>query len=682
MEGLIERNLITQAEILHEKAQQVRKDEGQDAARPWYRRTVDAYRAYFDIFSDSTHALQKRNQLAHAYFFGLEDFEKAAEHWAIIRESGGGQGESPLHEEGAYLAIQARQARIVALAEAGDGDIPTNLLDTSEHTILGEIGEIDEEDPTKLVSVVPAAIPEPVRTWQRDAERYLELGLTRPKNKDFSGRLSYLIARVYYRYGHFDMARGRLRKVLEEHPDYKLLIAYTYLDLIRMAMIRNDLEMQERIAHEMENSGIGDPDPPCPPSNPRRSRMGVRFLRANKLLEQGEAALRDPARQDEARKLYFHAAVELEALVDESPDFSEADLALLSAAKAYETVQHYEKASSIYCRIVNEKRFEDSEYRELAMHHLARNYKLFFDFERSTRTFKRLVRDYPKSQYCKEALLEAASLQENDQDYAGTAETLKEYLAQFPDSRFEPKLRLLIPRLYKRAGLGKSMAVAYGDFLERYSKSPEWVAGTMEAALVVGNLARGAGKERQAMRHYTTVRDAFDEGGLEPETKNAARAAEAAFWLLERPYQASLVDDRDQRPENPGEAARGVEEGPRGVGGGPPGTPHEVQSIRMEYRSVLSRRHALHAPRYGGLRDARSQGLVRRAHRGAQDTDRRPGHPIPGQGPHNVVLGDQECHAAGNHKRMDQQDPRGVEKVPRGPPEVPENHEHEAGLPS
>jgi len=59
----------------------------------------------------------------------------------------------------------------------------------------------------------------------------------------------------------------------------------------------------------------------------------------------------------------------------------------------------------------------------------------------------------------------------------------------------------------------------------------------MEAALVLGNLARVAGKTKDATRYFEMVRDAFDANGLQPETDEAARAAEAVFWLLDRRYQ-------------------------------------------------------------------------------------------------------------------------------------------------
>jgi len=537
----LETALLERVELLHQKAQEIKEDVGRDAARSWYKQAVEAYLAYLDEFPDSQRSLEKRMDLAQAYFFGLEDYSSAAEQYAFLREFTGEQ-ENPYQEQGAFLAIQSRQRLVLALAEAGGADVPANLFDTSVHQLLAKVGERDEKDPTKLVEVTATPIPAVVESWVKDAERYLEMGLTHPENLDFVGRLSYLVARVYYRYGHFEEAEKRLADILEKYSDDELLSTYSYADLLRMATTRNDLDKQERIANNMAQAGKGDPaDIGALLAQVKDARLTARFQRSADLLKQAELAIQDPEREKEARTLYSKAAFELEKIVDENPDFRKADLALISAARAFETVKLYEKASILYKRIVDEPRFEDSDQRELATYYLARNYKLFFDFERSIRIFKRLVRDYPRSKYRKEALLEAATLQENDQDYVGAAETLKEYLSKFPGGKIEPKLRLLIPRLYDRAGKESSMASAYRDYLKRYSKTPELVSSTMEAALVLGNLARTAGKTRDSTRYFEMVRDAFDSHGLQPETDEASRAAEAAFWLLDRRYQKFIA---------------------------------------------------------------------------------------------------------------------------------------------
>ena len=540
----LETALLERVELFHQRAQDAKEEHGRDAARPWYARAVEAYLAYLAEFPYSARSLEKRMDLAQAYFFGLEDYDMAAGQYALLREYKGDL-ENPFQEQGAYLAIQSRQRRIQVLSEAGGAGIPADLFDTSAHKLLGKVGKRDEKDPTKLIEVEAIPIPEAVQTWVEDSDRYLELGLTHPENQDFVGRLSYLVSRVYYRYGHFDEAEKRLLSILEKYSDDELLSTYSYADLLRMATARNDLDKQEQLANDMAKAGKGDPaDIGALLAQVKDARLTARFQRSADLLKQAEIAIEDSEREKEARSLYSKAAFELEKIVDENPDFRKADLALLSAARAFETVKLYEKAANLYKRIVNEERFKDSDQRELATYYLARNYKLFFDFERSIRTFQRLVEDYPLSDYRKEAFLEAATLQENDQDHVGAAGTLKEYLSRFPGSSKEPQIRLLIARLYDRAGPGQtsSMAAAYRDFLKRYSKTPELVSATMEAGLKLGNIARAAGKWKDAVRYFEMVRGAFETHGLQPESDEAVQAAESAFWLLDSRYQRFISD--------------------------------------------------------------------------------------------------------------------------------------------
>ncbi|MBM4370763.1 MAG: tetratricopeptide repeat protein [Deltaproteobacteria bacterium] len=536
----LETALLERVELLHQRAQGIKETSGREAARPAYSEAVAAYLAYLEEFPDSQRSIEKRMDLAQAYFFGLEDYEKAAEQYAFVRDLK--VKENAFLEEGAYLAIQSRQQHAQNLATGGRADLPADLFDTAAHKILARVGSRDEQDPTKLVSVEPVPIPPEVLAWVADAEKYLDLGLRHEENEDFTGRLAYLVSRVYYRYGHFEEAEKRQLAILEKFPDDELLSTYCYADLLRMATTRNDLDRQEQLANNMKQAGKGDPgDINTLLDQVKDARLTSRFQRSAELLKQAEVAIKDPAREKEARELYSKAAFELEKIVDENPLFRKADLALLSAAQAFETVKLFEKAANLYKRIVEEPRFKESDQRELATYYLARNYKLFFDFDRSIRTFQRLVQDYPRSEYRGEALLETATLQENDQDYVGAAATLKDYLARFPGSKTEPQIRLLVARLYDRAGRDQDKADAYRDFLRRYGKSPELVPAVLEAGLELGNLARRQDNWRDATPQFTMVRDLFGAAGLPPETEEAERAAEAAFWLLDRQYERFMA---------------------------------------------------------------------------------------------------------------------------------------------
>jgi len=67
------------------------------------------------------------------------------------------------------------------------------------------------------------------------------------------------------------------------------------------------------------------------------------------------------------------------------------------------------------------------------------------------------------------------------------------------------------------------------------------VPAVLEAGLELGNLARRQDNWRDATPQFTMVRDLFGAAGLPPETEEAERAAEAAFWLLDRQYERFMA---------------------------------------------------------------------------------------------------------------------------------------------
>jgi tetratricopeptide (TPR) repeat protein len=529
--------IIERAAILYNKALDVKESMGPEAAVPHYRQAIEAWANYLDEFPESKSYLETRMQLAQAYMFGTSEFDRAATEYRAVRDDK--REGNTFVERAAYNAILARDKQVMKEAAASNPSLPADLFDTSAHKLLAQVGERDQKDPTAKVQIQPSEIPPVVKAWVDESELYLSMGLKNDTDPEFVGRLSYLISRVYYRYGHFDESRKRLNGILEKFGSDELLSTYCYADLARMYRVENDLDKLEELSLKMRQEGKGDPrDLEDLLGQIKDARYTARFQRAAELLRQAEAALKEGNKDAEARDLYSKAAIELERIVDENPDYRQADLALIGAAQAFETVKLYEKAANLYRRIVQEKRFDTSKERENAMYFLARNYKLFFDFQRSVKTYDQLTRDYPKSKYTKEALLEAATLQENDQDYLGAASTLERFLSEFPGDTKEPAVRFLLAKLYEKGDRPDACDKAHRDFIKRYSNKKDEVSRIMEAHLKLGRTAQESGKTKEAAGHFEAIVALFDSAAMQPETNDAAKAAESAFWLLDGKYSA------------------------------------------------------------------------------------------------------------------------------------------------
>jgi tetratricopeptide (TPR) repeat protein len=532
--------IIERAALLYNKALDVKETQGPEAAVPHYRQAIEAWASYLDEFPESKSFLETRMQLAQAYMFGTSQFDLAAAEYQAVRDDK--RAENPFVERAAFNSIVARDKQVMKEASVGAANLPPDLFDTSAHKLLAQVGERDQKDPTAKVQVLASEIPPVVQAWLNEAGLYLSMGLKNDTDPEFVGRLAYLISRVYYRYGHFEESRTRLTAILEKYGSDDLLSTYCYADLARMYRVENDLDKLEELSIKMRQEGKGDPrDLEDLLGQIKDARYTARFQRAAELLRQAEAALKEGNKDAEARELYSKAALELEQIVDENPDYRQADLALIGAAQAFETVKLYEKAANLYRRIVQEKRFDTSKERENAMYFLARNYKLFFDFQRSVKTYDQLTRDYPKSKFTKEALLEAASLQENDQDYLGAASTLERYLGEFAGDTKEPAIRFQLAKLYEKGGKAEASDKANRDFIKRYAGKKDQSARIMEAHLKLGRVAHESGKAKEAEGHFQAIVALFVESGMQPESTEAAKAAESSFWLLDAKYNSFMA---------------------------------------------------------------------------------------------------------------------------------------------
>jgi len=531
--GKLSVNLYEQAQLVHQRAQEVKDESGSAAAAPYYEQAANAYRIFLDEFPNHPQFVEMLRHYADVEMFGRSDFAAAAEVFSRLRDLD--RKDNPYREESASLVVESRAKLVEAAALKADPKtpIPEKLFDMSVGTTIAIVEAADSKDPTKPRKVNPVEIPPVVTAWMTDAQKYVDMEFSGDKNREYSGTLAYQIGKIYLRYGQFDKAREQYEKVLEKWGTHPLLSVYCFTDLARTYRVENDLDNLEKVSIRMKEQGKGDVESVNEIlGSIKDARLQARFQRAAALLEQAKEAA-EAKEVKQARELHSKAAVELEQIVDENPTFDKADVALLEAARSYEEVKLYDKAATLYRRLVDEARFEKSEYREMAVWNLAQNYEKFFNFSAAVKTYQKILSDYPKSGNVKKSMLLAAALYENDQQYVEAAGIIEDFLKKFPGDENASKLAYQLVDLYEKGKDKTRTEKALSSFLRTHGKDPKMVVQAMTATIKLGRAAEEAGRKKDAQQYYKSVVKLYEESGQQPATRPASLCAEAAFRLAE-----------------------------------------------------------------------------------------------------------------------------------------------------
>ena len=530
-------NLLERAQLLHVKAQEVKEELDGEAARPYYERAAAAYKDFLDEFPESPQYVEMLARYCDVLMFGLNDFVASAGAYSILRDLD--RKDNPYREEAASAVLEARAKLVEAAAAAADPNvpIPEKIFDMAEGTTIAKLGPLDQKDPTKFRTVTSVEIPQVVLDWVAEAEKYISMKFPGEKNHEFSGMLAYQIAKVYMRYGHFPTARERLLAVLDSYKTHPLLSVYCFTDIARTYRLENDLDNLEKISLRMKEEVKSEKETVDEIlASIKDARLSARFQRAGALLQSAKEA-QEAENDKEARDLYSKAAWELEKIVDENPTFDKADVALLEAARSFEQVKLFEKAAQLYKRLVDEERFAKSDHREAAVESLAENYEKFFNFSGAIKTYLGLTRDYPKSKYAKGALLKAAMLYENDQQFLKAAEVVDQFARKYPNDEIIGKLNYGQIALFEKGEDRKAARSAHLAFLKKYGKKEKHISQAMMSTIKLGRMAEEDGKIKAAQKRYKQVVKMFDSSGLEPGSSAAKLCAEAQFRLAETRFE-------------------------------------------------------------------------------------------------------------------------------------------------
>ena len=248
---IVERSTLEQAQLLHVRAQEVKEEFGELAAKTYYRRAAQAYERFVRGFPDAPETLEVVRALGDVYLFGLANGSKAASRYARCRDFKG--AEHPSAEDCAVAAMEARALAVNHAAQRREPamPIPNNLFDFGETDILPEIPPVDSSRPLKKRRIKPIPMPEVVRLWMREARAYLAMVSGDEKAESWEVATEYLVARINFRYGYFGKARSLLESLLQRHSDNKLIQIYGLTDLMHMCRHENDMDCLEAVANRM-----------------------------------------------------------------------------------------------------------------------------------------------------------------------------------------------------------------------------------------------------------------------------------------------------------------------------------------------------------------------------------------------------------------------------------------------
>ena len=251
-------DLLERARRLHVMAQERKEESGEEEAVPIYMQAASAFEEYLEQFPESANFVEMLRRLADIQFFGVHDYARSAILFARMRDMD--RKDNPYRQEAAELAMEARAKLVEQAAERNDPAVPIlkKLFDPSRGTIIASIEVVDKRDPTARRKVTPVDIPQVVKDWIAEADRYVDMGWPGEDARGVTGRLRYLKAKVYLRYGHFDEARKILEELLKEYSDNKLLSVYCYTDIARTYRYENDLVNLETVSLRMQQESLGD----------------------------------------------------------------------------------------------------------------------------------------------------------------------------------------------------------------------------------------------------------------------------------------------------------------------------------------------------------------------------------------------------------------------------------------
>jgi TolA-binding protein len=489
---LAEEALVATALDHHARAQALRSQGDPGAARE-YAIAAKAYEAYLERFPTTQASYEYRYNFAESLYYSGQ-LLKAARAYIQVRDS---NLDNRLQEDAASGVVSAYEEFVEAEKKAGRLKVP-------DMPRKGMLGPFDK----------PKEIPKLLLALQGAYDDYLDV---RPDSEQ-APNMKYLAGEISQRYLHFDDAERRFVQVLDDHCEKNTSINAGKA-IVEAYIVREDLKAVQKWTDDLVERGCGAGEEGTKFAGELKTiGRAVRFQEATLLFEKGE----------------FEAAADrYVALVDQAPDDANADRALFNAASAYERIGRYGSASKTYRRIFTN--YPDSEFADNALLRTGYNHIRFFEYEEGVKTYLILAEDrrYANSEFRDVALENAADLLESLQQYKRSAALFESYSKKTEDQAKAAESLFRAAEVVAKTGHKANTIRAYRKFLKVYGGAPSQTNRALEAHLKIGKVYESVGKRRKAEKEYRATTNVAAARGLKPASEGSAFPAEAQFLLAE-----------------------------------------------------------------------------------------------------------------------------------------------------
>ena len=234
-------------------------------------------------------------------------------------------------------------------------------------------------------------------------------------------------------------------------------------------------------------------------------------------------------------------ALDLIDVVNANPKDPGAPTALNNACVIYEKLFQFGEATKCYERLY--KDYPDSEWGKEALWNSSRNHYRFFEFDQAVKGYLTVAQDpkFAESEHRKEALGLAASLLDNDQQYGRAADMYKKYSDDARRQAAGQRAGLLLRLQRLREGQGRQPSRSPASRTSSRSSTSSTAAGeyVVQAYMKLAVVAEATSKNKtEVLAAYKKVRDEFIDRKLPPATPAAGFAAKADFLIMEEKFKA------------------------------------------------------------------------------------------------------------------------------------------------
>ncbi|MBL9102901.1 MAG: tetratricopeptide repeat protein [Myxococcales bacterium] len=360
----------------------------------------------------------------------------------------------------------------------------------------------------------PKEMPPLVSQLQAAYDRFVAI---KPDAKE-AGALMFKAGALSQRYYRFDDAEERFVAVVDSYCADNVAINAGFA-IVDGRVVREDLKGAQEWTDKLLEKACGSGEDSAKFAGDLKTLgNAVRFQEANQLFEAGE----------------FEAAADrYVALVTGAPKDPNADRALNNAAVAYEKIGRFGSASKTYERIY--KDYPDSEFADDALLRSGLNHVRFFEFDDAVQSYLVLANDarYKDSEHRLLALKNAADLLDNLQQYSKSSSLFVRYAAETRDPKEAVEADFRAAQVLRKTDDHRAAEAAFAAFLAKYGKNPIESARAVEAHLRIGQMRAAMGDRRGAETAYRDCIALFNTRGLQVSTDAADYPAEAQFLLSE-----------------------------------------------------------------------------------------------------------------------------------------------------